>query len=164
MPYHVLWEYLLRMCPISLCVSTFSPFPAWIVYLRVYVERRVQGPLPAQCVLIPQASSSALIPGWLDNLHILVPRFQSCVCVLGSAPSKAHFIASRHNETRYLKICNDFLLPVYLLAIYLAFLVTRKPSQPKAPELFLGMGGLRVLTVAWFERSLLATACTLINN
>lgn len=50
------WEYFLRLCPVSLCVFTFSTFLSWLVYFRVCIERKVQGPLLAQSVLTPQAS------------------------------------------------------------------------------------------------------------
>lgn len=62
------------------------------------------------------------------------------MCMLGSAPSKVHFIASQHSETRYLKIRNDFLLPVYLLAIYLGFPGYKKTLPTKGSWAFLGHG------------------------
>lgn len=144
-----------------LCAFSLSSLPS-LTCTPQGVHIRVRGTSPCQPVLLPKTSLSAFVPRWRRISTSPFPASSPCMSK-GARPPEQH----THPNTRTADPWGHVMVSYRLcisLELCLAFPVTRKPSWPKASQLFLGAGGFRDLTLAWLERSLLASARTLINN
>lgn len=116
--------------------------------------------LPSLCCY-PRPASQHLYLGDGESPRP-IPCFRPCVSEEARPPEQHAHRSPRTADPRgHVMVSYGLYISLELCP---AFPVTRKPSRPKAPQLFSSSGGFRDLTLAWLERSLLASACTLINN